>query len=111
MSQCFSSAKSFDQDLDAWNVGSVTDMGRLFGSAISFDQTLASWDVTHREPNSLPTQACPSLTQPRGSGDSQLASRWQVRAEWAAKGLRRFGGAEFGDALAAVQVTLSFPSP
>ena len=35
--------------------------------------------------------------------------RWQVRAEWTAKGLRRFGGAEFGDALAAVQVALSFP--
>ena len=46
MTQMFSSAKSFDQDIDAWNVANVTDMGRLFGSAISFDQTLAGWDVS-----------------------------------------------------------------
>ena len=44
MSNMFESAWYFNQPLDRWNVSSVTDMSRMFGSS-GFNQPLDGWDV------------------------------------------------------------------
>ena len=42
----FWSASVFNADLSAWDVGSVTDMLWMFASASVFNQPLSTWDVT-----------------------------------------------------------------
>ena len=42
----FSSATSFDQPLDNWNVSNVTNMGYIFANATAFNQPLNDWDVS-----------------------------------------------------------------
>ena len=44
-STMFCGARSFNQDLSAWNVGNVTNMGFMFYSAKSFNQDLSGWNV------------------------------------------------------------------
>jgi surface protein len=46
MSGMFIEATSFNKDISAWNVSSVTDMSGMFGGAISFNQGISSWDVS-----------------------------------------------------------------
>jgi len=41
----FRGAESFNQRLDAWKVGGVTDMEYMFYEASSFNQPLHSWNV------------------------------------------------------------------
>ena len=41
----FAEATSFNQPLDKWDVGNVTDMMGMFHKATSFNQPLTSWDV------------------------------------------------------------------
>jgi surface protein len=43
MSEMFSGASSFNQSLNSWVTGSVTDMHGMFSGASSFNQSLNSW--------------------------------------------------------------------
>jgi surface protein len=42
----FSNADVFNQDINSWNVSSVTDMNSMFSYADAFNRDLNSWDVT-----------------------------------------------------------------
>jgi surface protein len=42
----FSGAESFNGDVSAWNVDSVTDMGSMFSGAYAFDQDITLWSVS-----------------------------------------------------------------
>jgi surface protein len=41
----FFNAKNFDQDIGAWDIGNVTDMGSMFEGAESFNQDIGAWDT------------------------------------------------------------------
>lgn len=43
MQDVFSSASVFNQNIGAWNVGSVTDMLGMFAYASSFNQNIGAW--------------------------------------------------------------------
>src|SRR5690625_7010078 len=47
MRQMFRAARSFNRELDKWDVRSVTKMSEMFSSATSFNQDLNSWDVSN----------------------------------------------------------------
>jgi surface protein len=42
----FERASSFNQDLDAWDVSRVTNMGSMFAYASSFNQSLNAWNIS-----------------------------------------------------------------
>jgi surface protein len=46
MTYMFGYASSFNRELNAWDVGRVTVMEYMFGYASSFNQTLNGWDVS-----------------------------------------------------------------
>ena len=44
---CSSTASSFNQPLNDWDVSNVTDMNSMFSDASSFNQPLNDWDVSN----------------------------------------------------------------
>ena len=47
MSEIFTGASNFNQDLSSWDVSNVTDMSQGFMGAFNFNQDLSSWDVAN----------------------------------------------------------------
>ena len=47
MSDLFSGAELFNQDLGSWDVSNVTNMDRLFANNNLFDQDISNWDVAN----------------------------------------------------------------
>ena len=46
MSNMFSGASAFNQNISSWGVSRVTNMEAMFMLASSFNQDLSSWDVS-----------------------------------------------------------------
>ncbi len=47
MNGVFSDAKAFNQNLDGWNVSSVTDMSYMFFGAETFNQNIGNWNISN----------------------------------------------------------------
>ena len=47
LSNAFSYANAFNQDISGWNTSNVTNMSKMFESAVSFNQSLANWNISH----------------------------------------------------------------
>ena len=46
MSNMFSNASSFNQNISSWDVSKATNMNEMFSGAESFNQNISSWDVS-----------------------------------------------------------------
>ena len=49
MSEMFSGATSFNQDIGRWDVGKVINMHAMFHGATAFNQEISNWDVSNVE--------------------------------------------------------------
>ena len=47
MDNMFSSASSFNENLNRWNISKITNMENVFRDAASFNRDLNTWDVSH----------------------------------------------------------------
>jgi surface protein len=47
MNSMFYGNSNFNQPLSSWTVSAVTNMSSMFASAINFNQSLSSWDVSN----------------------------------------------------------------
>jgi surface protein len=46
-SKLFNNAKSFNQNLEAWNMAMASDLTSMFENATSFNQPLAAWNTSN----------------------------------------------------------------
>lgn len=79
MSQLFSGATNFNQDISGWNVSAVTSMIGMFNRAANFNQNIGAWNVS----------ACMSFGLMFGSaatfnnGGSPDINNWQIKTNGA----------------------------
>ena len=73
MSEMFSDAITFNQDISAWDVSSVTDMEGMFEAAEVFNQDLNTWDVS-----SVTTMSNMFGSTPTGMAFNGNISSWDV---------------------------------
>ena len=69
MSNMFSSADSFNQPLNEWDVSSVTTLRTMFFYATAFNQPLNDWDVSHVTNMSFMFRGAASFDQPLNDWD------------------------------------------
>ena len=46
MYKLFYEDTNFNEDITAWDVGNVVDMGEMFSKARAFNQPIGDWDVS-----------------------------------------------------------------
>jgi len=64
MSRMFRGATSFNQSVDSWSTGNVTNMSGMFRGATSFDQPVGSWGVSSVTDMSGMFRAATNFNQP-----------------------------------------------
>jgi surface protein len=69
MSYMFSSAETFNQPLNNWDVSGVTDINNMFYGAESFNQPLSNWDVSSVTDMSSMFNFAESFNQPLNNWD------------------------------------------
>ena len=47
MRSMFDNAKSFNQELNNWNVSAVLNMEKMFKNAVNFNQNISNWNINH----------------------------------------------------------------
>ena len=47
MTEAFFGRANFNEEIDGWDVASVTSMARMFHGASSFNQPVGSWDLSN----------------------------------------------------------------
>jgi surface protein len=71
MEHMFMGAKAFNQQLNNWNVSTVTNMRRMFKEAKAFEnQDLSSWDVSN-----VPSGYHDDFMKSSGSGN--IEPKWK----------------------------------
>ena len=74
----FYKASAFNQPLEQWSVGRVTDMGKIFYQASEFNQPLNQWDVGR-----VTTLYCAPPAAPRASPSPRWPPRTRRPRPWA----------------------------
>ena len=63
----FYNASAFNQPIDSWNVGNVTNMSFMFYNASAFNQPIGSWDMSNVTDMKQMFQLATTFNQPIGS--------------------------------------------
>jgi len=69
MSRMFSNATSFNQNINSWDTGSVTDFNFMFDGAASFNQPLDNWNMSSATQIAFMFRDATSFNQPIESWD------------------------------------------
>lgn len=74
MSNMFSGAKSFNGNINDWNVSTVMDMKEMFSGATSFNKALNKWDVSKVKIMEAMFSGATSFDQPLGDWEPYAAT-------------------------------------
>ncbi|MDN5213267.1 BspA family leucine-rich repeat surface protein [Fulvivirgaceae bacterium BMA12] len=69
MSEMFSGATSFNQDISKWDVSKVVNMYKMFEGAAAFNQNIGNWDVSNVQVMRLMFSGATAFNQDIGSWD------------------------------------------
>ena len=75
MARMFRDASAFNQPIGDWNVSNVTEMNDMFNSATTFNQDITSWDVSNVDDIRYMFDGATSFNQPIGNWDVSNVTR------------------------------------